>query len=74
MASWQSCWEKVQQFAPDVARSFCEQSAQVQQQIIEMIADHARFVRRDEFEQQKALYQRLEERLAELEKQIQELE
>lgn len=70
MVDWDGCWDKIKNFAPGVAREICEQSAEVQQQIVGIIADQAGFVRRTEFEKQKRLYERLALRCTELEQQL----
>lgn len=70
MVDWDRCWDKIKKFAPGVAREICEQSFEVQQQIVGVIADQAGFVSRTEFEQQKRLYERLALRCTELEQQL----
>jgi BMFP domain-containing protein YqiC len=72
MAAFDNIFQKIKNIAPTVAQEFAIQSREIQQQIIDMIAEHADFVSKADFDKQKNMYQRLLQRCEALEQKYQQ--
>lgn len=73
MFDFHACLEKLSAIAPNVAQEIASQTKEIQEQIVNLIAQQGGFISRQELEKQKLLYERLFERCQKLEEKVQAL-
>jgi BMFP domain-containing protein YqiC len=66
----QGLWETLKNRAPQCIASLAEQSSEFQDKLVELIARKANLVSREEFERQKHICSKLQERISDLEQKI----